>query len=98
LMIGGITRAVRTYSWLKQYGTEVTATVIDVYKDSHIRDDGSTCNRCHLTAEWQHPNANQTYIFRSVIPTYPPRKCRPGSHVNVLIDPNNPKRYHMELP
>lgn len=84
----GIGLFVRTRSktrWLKQHGTPIIARVTD-----SIFAAGTGTMKT-IIAEWTDPRTHTTYQFRSVVPLTVHVKL--GESVDVLIDPDNPKRY-----
>lgn len=50
-----------------------------------------------ICAQWRHPQTRIVYKFYSDHLVELPKSYPPGSFVYVLIDPDNPRRYYMEL-
>ncbi len=71
--------------WLKEHGTRVIARVTDV---SFVPGSG---NPKFVTSQWTDPRTEQTYTFRSLVPTT--LRVKIGETVDVLVDPDNPQRY-----
>ena len=83
--IGLFTRAMIKIRWLKQHGMRVIARVTDSVFGMGV-GPGKV-----VVAEWTDPRTDTTYHFRSYVPTTVHVKL--GESVDVLIDPNNPRRY-----
>ena len=65
------------------------------------RPSSSSTRRYQITAEWVHPRTRESYTFQqTVFSTTLPKGYDPLSlsQLTILIDPENPKRYFMELP
>jgi hypothetical protein len=71
--------------WLKQYGTRIIARVTD-----SVFAMGMGTGKV-VIAEWTDPRNSTTYQFRSFVPATV--RVKLGESVDLLIDPNNPKRY-----
>ena len=52
----------------------------------------------YIEAEWTDPQTGNTYRFRSDRLASSPKEYSPGTFVYVLIDPERPTRYMLELP
>ncbi len=88
---------------LKTNGVLVIAKVKDVHKQLRS-EKGSWGERMwdlvphyDVTAQWKDPKTQQLYTFKKTVHGHLPRRYVPGHSVYVLIDPNNPERYYMEL-
>lgn len=95
-------------NWLKKRGRRITATVTEIQKKSESRSvPYMSGNRTQYRTEWQtyyivvarweNPHTRQAYTFRSERRASYPRKYAPGSEISVLIDPQNPGRYFVEV-
>lgn len=95
-------------NWLKKHGRRIIATVTDIQKKSESRSvPYSTGKGTQYRTEWQtyyiviarweNPQTRQTHTFRSERRASYPRKYAPGSGIPVLIDPQNPARYLVEV-
>jgi hypothetical protein len=83
----------RLYNWLQQFGKEIQAKQTEVKR-------GFNKGRSYYTlkCEWLDPYTQQLYTFESdTISTDPSDSLPVGSPVRVLIDPDNPKRYWVDL-
>ena len=64
------------------------------------RRSSSRPQRYQITAEWVQPRTRETYTFQQTVSSGAlPKDCDPLqiSQLTILIDPDNPKRYYMEL-
>jgi Protein of unknown function (DUF3592) len=52
----------------------------------------------YIEAEWTDPRTGITYQFRSDRLASSPKEYSPGAFVSVLVDPEQPTRYVLELP
>jgi uncharacterized protein DUF3592 len=71
--------------WLKQHGTRIIARVA-----STAFVPGGGISKM-ITAQWTDSRTEQTYTFRSLVPMT--SRVKIGETVDVLVDPDNPKRY-----
>ena len=69
----------------------ITATITQVQVEA-----GSLSSWWVVTAQWVDPQTGQVLIFHSRRLKFPPKKHL-GEEVTVDVDPNNPRRYRMEL-
>ena len=53
-------------------------------------------NPWRITSQWLDPNSNTMRIFHSENLWFDPTRFVKRKQVTVLLDPNNPKRYHMD--
>ncbi len=79
-------RALIKNRWLKQHGTRIIATVTDSVFALGLGAGQSKM----IVAEWTDPRSDTTYQFRGLVPS--PARVKLGESVDVLIDPENPKR------
>ncbi len=75
----------------RRHSSRITATITQVQVEA-----GSLSSWWVVTAQWVDPQTGQTLIFHSSRLRFPPKK-HPGEEVTVEVDPNDPRRYHMEL-
>lgn len=87
---------------LQQRGIHIMATVIAV-------EERTSCNtsvevypsfpntRYAVRAKWRDPRTGEVYIFTSAWLSSRPEMYTEGSPISVLIDPNDPRRYHVEV-
>jgi hypothetical protein len=53
--------------------------------------------RYYVLAEWRHPQTQETYTAESARLYVRPKQYTPGSVVSVVVDPQDPTRYYMDL-
>jgi hypothetical protein len=98
LLIGVLTFISPIYSkrkkaWLQKNGQTITVPVLRVDK---IQDSRGTPSY-FIIGQWQNPNDQKVYIFSSEQIIFDPNPYVSGQQLQVLIDPNNPNRYHMDI-
>jgi hypothetical protein len=82
--------------WLKQHGRRIVATVTSIRHETGKTPAGFSRDNYYVTAKWTNPRTGRTYTFWTWIMNRSPEYTQ-GSLVSVLIDPNDPKRYTMDL-
>lgn len=85
----------RKKKWLSGYGQRITARITGVRLNTHIRNMGKS--PYNIMAEWQDPLNNYPHVFRSDNIWDLPPSLEPGQAINVLVDPNNYRRYYVEV-
>lgn len=82
----------RLHQWLQQSGTEVQAQFTGI---KEVYNKGRYYS---VQCEWTDPLSNQSYVFESEQVSRNPIDQIPASkNIRVLIDPNDPKRYWMDI-
>ena len=98
--IVGFIYSVRSFSrtlYVRRHGKHVVATVTKIDAEYVITFRGHT-TLFSLFADWEDPETHTVYHFKSdtgsanLAMNHPP-----GSRVDVLIDPRNPRRYEVQL-
>lgn len=95
-------------NWLKKNGTRITATVTEIKKRTGSRQVSystgtgtqyrtETYTYYVIIAQWVNPYTQSTHTFHSNNLSFYPRKYAQGSAISVLIDPQNPGRYLVEV-
>jgi|GEM_PF-682513 len=93
-------------NWLKSKGTRIIAIVVDIEKKMGSRQvpvgpngqiQVQTFHYYVIVTQWIDPRTQRMYTFRSNNLNRYPRKFSKGSSISVLIDPNNPSRYLVEV-
>ena len=95
--IGGLIwleRRRRRRNWLLNNGQEVSATLVRVATHQSKSDTYYT-----IVSEWKDPLSGEIYTYTSDSQRSDPTGwlAEQGNLVQVLIDPNDPKRYWMRL-
>ena len=81
--------------WLKVNGQIVEATVQKIMEYKRTR---SAFMWYKIIAQWTQPSSGLSYTFRSDnLNTDPEDYINPGDKIKVVIDPNNPKRYFVDI-
>ena len=86
---------------LQHQGKRVIAIVTNVQQEREERGPAEfpLINYCYyIEAQWTDPQTGNTYLFKSRRLASSPKEYSRGRFVQVLMDPNNPTRYTMELP
>src|SRR5690242_3882563 len=98
--IVGFIYSVRSFSrtlYVRRHGKHVVATVTKIDAEYVITFRGHT-TLFSLFADWEDPETHTVYHFKSdtgsanLAMNHPP-----GSTIDVLIDPRNPRRYEVQL-
>jgi len=85
----------RDRSWLLRSGQRVSTKVTGVFLDTSTTVNGRSPYR--IASQWQDPASKAVYSFRSDALWYDPSEFLPAQSIDVLIDPNDPGRYQMDL-
>ena len=89
IMISPLLRR-RQDDWLNNHGTTIAVPVLRI-------DNAPSSNSFTIIAQWQNPQDQQVYVFESDPLGYDPSSYIKDNPVSILIDPNNPKSYKMDL-
>lgn len=79
---------------LKRSGTRIDAKVVEIQKDTRIRSGGRSPFR--IVAQWQNPRTSAIHSFTSDAIWFDPSDYIQSETVPVLIDRNNPAKYHVD--
>ena len=101
LAIGGfvlrMASLIRTRN-VRRYGKLITATVTKIDMEYVLFTRGGYTTSFFVHADWEDPETHVVYHFKSDAGgTYLPMNHPPGSSIDVLIDPRNPRRYEVQL-
>ena len=98
--IGGVVYSLRSYfrvRKVRRHGKRVAATVTRIDMEYVLSIRGYTTS-FFVYAEWEDPETHTVYHFKSDAGgAYLPFNHPPGSKIDVLIDPRNPRRYEVQL-
>lgn len=83
-------------TWLRHHGRQIIAMVTSIQYEMGKTAWGFSRDNYYVTATWTNPRTGRTYTFWTWIMNSSPTYTK-GSLVPVLIDPNNPKRYALDL-
>ena len=96
LMITCIAYQVHRVRRLRSHGRQIIAVVTSIRHESGKTAWGFARDIYALTATWTSPHTGRTYTYWTWAMRSGPAYT-PGSLVPVVIDPDNPKRYALEL-
>ena len=82
--------------WLRSHGKQIIAMVTSIRHETGKTAWGFSRDNYYVTATWTNPRTGRTYTFWSWAMRSGPAYT-PGNLVPVVIDPDNPKRYALEL-
>jgi uncharacterized protein DUF3592 len=88
---------------LRQTGVRIAATVRDIDHQSHTTMNPTTHvmttrDDWYIEAEWTDPASGETRTFRSDrLDQWDAERYPVGSPITVLIDPQNPNSYYVEI-
>lgn len=84
----------RRKKWLLTNGTPVQANFTEVSRNSSLRVNGAS--PFVILCQWHDPVGNKVYTFQSDSIWFDPTPYLPGKTLQVMIDPRNPKSYHLD--
>jgi hypothetical protein len=96
LVVAFVIYQIHKAEWLKQHGRPVVAVITSIRHETGKTPAGFLRDNYYLTAKWTNPRTGKTYTFWTWIMNRCP-EIEQGSLVPILIDPNNPQRYTMDL-
>lgn len=96
LIIGCITYQVYKMRWLRSHGKQIIAVVTSIRQETGKTGWGFARDNYAVTASWTSPRTGRTYTFWTWVMHSRPAYTQ-GSLVPVVIDPDNPKRYALDL-
>jgi hypothetical protein len=80
--------------YLMAYGNAVETEVQGVDRNTSVEINGQ--NPWRISSQWLDPKNNTVRVFHSENLWFDPTSFMKRKKVTVLLDPNNPKRYHMD--
>ena len=96
LMIACIAYQIYKTRWLRSHGRQIIAVVTSIRQETGKTAWGFSRDNYSVTATWTNPRTGRTHTFWTWVMNSHPVYTK-GSLVPVLIDPNNPKRYALDL-
>jgi hypothetical protein len=81
--------------WLQLNGKRITTKIQSVGRDAYIKINGRS--PYIIYSQWLNPQTQEMHIFKSDSIMYDPKDFLKVDSVPVWIDPNNYKRYQMDL-
>jgi hypothetical protein len=83
---------------VRKHGKRVPATVTKINAELVLLKKGRYTTSYFVHATWEDPETHKIYNFKSAAGgIYLPINHPPGSSIDVLIDPKNPRRYEVVL-
>jgi len=85
----------RRRNWLMAYGTAVQTDFQGVERNTSLKINGRSpwC----IVSQWQNPETSKLLVFKSENLWFDPTRYVGGKQLTVLLDPQNLKRYHMDV-
>ena len=96
LMIAFIAYQINKIRWLRSHGRQIIAVVTSIRQETGKTAWGVTRDNYSVTATWTNPRTGRTYTFWTWV-MHSRQAYTHGSLIPVVIDPNNPKRYVLDL-
>ncbi len=84
----------RRIKWLQQNGQRITGEVANIRLNTNVRNMRKSPNV--ITVHWVDPKSGQIITFKSDNIWLDPLPFSPGSPINILVDPNNLKRFYVD--
>ncbi len=85
----------RRRAWLQRNGQSVNTELQSVFLDESYKVNGRSPYR--VLSQWKNPRTGEMHVFKSEAIWYDPAQSITSKNINVLIDPDNPKKYFMDL-
>ena len=96
LMIAFIAYQIYKIRWLRLHGRQIIAVVTSIRQETGKTAWGIARDTYYVTATWTNPCNGRRHTFWTWAMHSRPLFTQ-GSLVAVVIDPNNPKRYVLDL-
>lgn len=85
----------RKKSYLMAYGTSVQTDFQSVDRNTTIKVNGK--HPWRIVSQWHNPETGKLRVFNSENLWFDPAKFVTTQQITVLLDPKDPRRYHMDL-
>jgi len=95
-MIAFVVYQISRTRWLARHGRQIIAVVTSIRHETGKTAWGFSKDNYYVTATWTSPRTGRTYTFWTWIMNSHPVYTK-GSLIPVLIDPNHPERYALNL-
>ena len=96
LMITFVAYQIYKTKWLRSHGRQIIAMVTSIRQETGKTVSGFSRDNYYVTATWTNPRTGRKHTFWTWVMNSRPAYTQ-GSLVPVLIDPNNPKCYTLDL-
>jgi hypothetical protein len=90
-----LARRKRLNAWLQANGTPVQADFASVEKNTSLKVNGRSPWR--IVSQWQNPETGEIHVFNSENLWFDPEQYVTSKQLTVLIDPQDPKRYWVDV-
>ncbi len=94
IVLAGALKA-RRVAHLRVNGRSIEAEFQAVERNTSLRVNGKHPYR--VLAQWRNPSTSEVHVFRSDNLWFDPSDFVKGRKIRVLIDKENPRKYHVEL-
>ena len=95
IMIGVAMRHAHMLKQLEDFGRDITTEFQSVSLDTSVAVNHR--NPYRIYSQWHDPAQNKVFTFKSKAIWFNPEKYIPSKEIRVRIDPNNPRRYVMDV-
>ena len=85
----------RKKTYLMAYGNAIETDLQGVERNTALEVNGK--HPWRINSQWLDPVANKLRVFHSENLWFDPAKFVTGKQITVLLDPNNPTRYYMDV-
>jgi len=85
----------RVKRWLNTHGMPIQVKLKEINQDTSINVNDR--HPWRLYSEWQHPVTGKVYLFESDPIWFDPTDYMNREYLNVLVNADNPKQYHMNI-
>ena len=85
----------RKKTYLMAYGNAIETDLQGVERNTSLEVNGK--HPWRINSQWLDPVANKLRVFHSENLWFDPAKFLAGKQITVLLDPNNPTRYYMDV-
>ena len=85
----------RKKNYLMAYGNAIETDVTGVERNTQLEVNGR--HPWRVVSQWKDPASNTVRVFHSENLFFDPTQFVTRKQVTVLLDPANPKRYHMDI-
>ena len=96
LVITFVAHQIYKIRWLRSHGRQIIAMVTSIRHETGKTAWGFSRDNYYVTATWTNPRTGRTHTFWTWVMNSRPAYTQ-GSLVPVLIDPNNPKHFALDL-
>lgn len=87
-------------AWLTRHGTKISTELIGIEPQdmgNGVSGGKRIILQSRIFSKWANPNDNKTYYFSSERANFDLTPYVQSKTINVLIDPNNPKKYYVDI-